>query len=548
VLSYLHAANNCSITRSSQPLTGWKNDRSTQDEKLVAGIFSSSQPRKNGSTSPDPNSSTASIAGDITGGNSDVADAEISTGAKNLQDSIDKAHAPIVYGAQQTNVIFDARPRINALAMQAIGRGAENMDNYKFASQIFMGIANIHVMRNSLQKVIDAIKDSDLTPLPPSRELLAKSDWLKHISLILDGADKIAETIAIHHAHVLIHCSDGWDRTSQLSALSQICLDPYYRTMEGFIVLVEKDWLSFGHMFRHRSGYLGSEKWFVVQNDGMRGSGNDSGTNAFTNASGNALESALLNAKGFFSKNNASRDSVAEGDPADADQDDTFTAKESDKGVTKVSETSPVFHQFLDATYQLLYQNPTRFEFNERFLRRLLYHLYSCQYGTFLYDSEKDRVDAKVTERTRSVWDYFLSRKKEFTNDKYDGGVIDDNKRGAERLIRPRVAAVRWWSEVFGRSDEEMNAPPEKITPRKTNNRREIHAEGDRIDGHVATGLGSRAARGDSIQNSSGPFSAGGSLNAGLSGLSLGGARSSSSATKKGASGELNKETEVEMK
>jgi hypothetical protein len=31
--------------------------------------------------------------------------------------------------------------------------------------------------------------------------------------------------------NVLVHCSDGWDRTSQLSSLSQLLLDPYYRTL-----------------------------------------------------------------------------------------------------------------------------------------------------------------------------------------------------------------------------------------------------------------------------------------------------------------------------
>ena len=53
---------------------------------------------------------------------------------------------------------------------------------------------------------------------------------------------------------VLVHCSDGWDRTAQLAATAQIILDPYYRTLEGFAVLVEKDWCSFGHKFHERLG------------------------------------------------------------------------------------------------------------------------------------------------------------------------------------------------------------------------------------------------------------------------------------------------------
>ena len=51
-----------------------------------------------------------------------------------------------------------------------------------------------------------------------------------------------------------MHCSDGWDRTAQLISLTQVLLDPYYRTIEGLIVLIEKDWIYFGHMFALRLG------------------------------------------------------------------------------------------------------------------------------------------------------------------------------------------------------------------------------------------------------------------------------------------------------
>lgn len=52
------------------------------------------------------------------------------------------------------------------------------------------------------------------------------------------------------------HLSDGWDRTPQLSSLAQICLDPYFRTIEGLATLIEKDWISFGHQFGDRCGHL----------------------------------------------------------------------------------------------------------------------------------------------------------------------------------------------------------------------------------------------------------------------------------------------------
>lgn len=469
-LSYLHPVNNCTITRSSQPLVGVRQNRSIQDEKLLAAIFSTSRTERplasfaqstlerEASDSSHESIETSQTDPDV----SNVEDLEDDMLASASRTSEENR---AIYGAQQQNLIVDARPTVNAFAMQAVGLGSENMDNYKFATKAYLGIDNIHVMRDSLNKVIDALKDTDVTPLGPNRDQLARSGWLKHIAGILDGAGLIARQVGLSHSHVLIHCSDGWDRTSQLSALSQLCLDPYFRTMEGFMVLVEKDWLAFGHMFRHRSGHLNSEKWFQIENERIGGEANRGFGEG--GGAGKAIENAFLSAKGFFGRDNNSRDSLPDSDGELQSYDSDSPSKKpssvprstvSEKETTKVKETSPVFHQFLDATYQLLYQHPTRFEFNERFLRRLLYHLYACQFGTFLFNNEKERVDANARGRTRSVWDYFLARREQFTNPRYDP-VIDDHQRGKERLIFPRVKETRWWSEAFGRADSEMNGP-----------------------------------------------------------------------------------------
>ncbi|GAB0136698.1 hypothetical protein EsDP_00004991 [Epichloe bromicola] len=446
VLSYIHPVNNCTITRSSQPLAGITRKTNVQDERLVAASFSAWMPGGSDESTP-PASQLDSVDGSMLESTlTDMERYEDELISRSAAVYDEKTGETRIYGRQQANMIVDARPTINAMVNQVQGMGSENMDKYKFATKSFLNIENIHVMRNSLNKVVEALKDADISPLPPNRELLHQSGWLRHIHDVLDGSAIIARRIGINHSHVLIHCSDGWDRTSQLSALAQIMLDPYFRTIDGFIVLIEKDWLSFGHMFRLRSGHLNHEDWFTVQRDALAGAKVQPGENDGRN---DALQNVLTGARRLFnpSKEDADLATVSE----------IASGKVVDDEATAPKMVSPVFHQFLDCAYQLVRQNPSRFEYNERFLRRLLYHLYSCQYGTFLYNSEKQRKDARVSERTSSVWDYFLCRRQEFTNPDFDP-TTDDRVRGKERILLPNLKDIRWWYQAFGRTDDEMNA------------------------------------------------------------------------------------------
>ena len=61
--------------------------------------------------------------------------------------------------------------------------------------------------------------------------------------------------LQVEQSCIVCHCSDGWDRTAQLCALAELLQDPWYRSCEGFAVLIEKEWLSFGHKFHDRCGH-----------------------------------------------------------------------------------------------------------------------------------------------------------------------------------------------------------------------------------------------------------------------------------------------------
>jgi len=324
VLAWIHPESLATITRCAQPMVGM-NKRCREDERHI----------------------------------------------QNIMDSNAQAHR--IY-------IYDARPKVNADANRLKGGGYESEDNYQNAEFVFLDIQNIHVMRESLRKV----KDMCFPVIDDARWLsnLEATGWLNHVKLILAGAVKIADKVENHKTSVVVHCSDGWDRTAQLTSLAMLLLDSHYRTLRGFhvqLVLIEKEWLSFGHKFAHRVGH-----------------GDD--------------------------KHN------------DADR-------------------SPVFLQFIDCVWQVMQQFPNAFEFNEYLLCVVLDHLYSCLFGTFLHNSDKERREARLAQTTQSVWSFINSKQRPlFLNPLYCGAL----DRG--RAIQP-VASIRYmkfWKAYYCRWNPRM--------------------------------------------------------------------------------------------
>ncbi|KAF8570524.1 hypothetical protein P879_05058 [Paragonimus westermani] len=341
VLSWLHPESKASLTRASQPQVGVQGRRSAADEELVQQIRTA-------------NANANSL------------------------------------------LIFDARPQMNAMANKSRGGGVENPTYYENVQYMFLNIQNIHAMRAALTNVFEVCfpqpKESDWF------KFLADSKWLYHIKQIIFAATSVADKIENHKTSVLVHCSDGWDRTAQVTSLAMLMLDPFYRTLRGFEVLVEKEWCSFGHKFAQRTG--GPTDGGVVL-------------------------------------------------PLTGSTVAPLPGKNSSPGRPSNSEErSPVFLQFIDCVWQMTQQFPHSFEFNERFLITIMDELYAAKFGTFLFNCEMQARDHGVRERTVSLWSYVDSDIRSYQNPLYTPAEVSGH-----RIIFPQhsLAQLQFWSAYYVR-------------------------------------------------------------------------------------------------
>ena len=192
------------------------------------------------------------------------------------------------------------------MANKAAGKGYESTDHYNNVIYEFYNIHNIHVMRESLQRLVEGRdgrerererererlhKTSDLylwyllSLQPPV--LLSSPSLTFWLALRTQGGSNmfiscwrlpfsvprlaalywceccppspsllpslpspllywcvlfaLLQALVEEGRSVLVHCSDGWDRTAQSCALTSLLIDPYYRTLHGFMVCTTSD-------------------------------------------------------------------------------------------------------------------------------------------------------------------------------------------------------------------------------------------------------------------------------------------------------------------
>ena len=186
-----------------------------------------------------------------------------------------------------------------------------------------------------------------------------------------------------------------------------VMLDPYYRTLEGFICLIEKEWLAYGHKVRFFTIHSPTSHLFIYFYFFK-----------FGDRCGH-----------YFYTNNE-------------------------------SETSPIFLQFIDCVYQIMHQFPNEFEFNERLLIAVLDHSNCTQFGTFVGNCVRERELLQLRDNTISLWTLIYLHKHDYCSPYYVGYQDNEYMEHIRNeclfsFIKPHTSVkdLRLWTNYYLRYD-----------------------------------------------------------------------------------------------
>ena len=126
---------------------------------------------------------------------------------------IDEAYVEMIRrggsGSDRRLAVYDCRSFVAAHANEFRGGGVESARRYGVRSVEFAGLRNVHYVRRVLLKIRH-------TPSHLALSVGQAGRWLILQSQLLRAATRVGRLLE-QGITVLLHCSDGWDRTPQVS-------------------------------------------------------------------------------------------------------------------------------------------------------------------------------------------------------------------------------------------------------------------------------------------------------------------------------------------
>ena len=158
------------------------------------------------------------------------------------------------------NDIISLNGKMHIFIVNKLKNNNENNENFFNVEKTFCDIEDYKFIQSSFKKIFEISQNSKIKTDQKFYSKLENTNWYLNIHLLLKYANEIKDKL-IDNETILIHGKEGLDRTTQLISLTQLLIEPYYRTIKGFAILIEKDWISFGHPFGFRNGV------FINKND-----------------------------------------------------------------------------------------------------------------------------------------------------------------------------------------------------------------------------------------------------------------------------------------
>ncbi|KAK0153909.1 Myotubularin-related protein 9 [Merluccius polli] len=173
------------------------------------------------------------------------------TGANRKRCQEDELLLQAVIDGSDKGYIIDTRSSQQAQQAWMTGGGFESKSGYPGWTRLHRQMERGKALQESLIKLVEACGDQT-NNMDRWLSKLENSKWLSHVQTALSTAGLLVECVERDGHSVLVHGSEGTDCTLLISTLAQLIMDPSCRTIEGFLTLLEREWVQGGHPFQQR--------------------------------------------------------------------------------------------------------------------------------------------------------------------------------------------------------------------------------------------------------------------------------------------------------